>query len=179
MDAFVRTIGRVNDWVGRITGLLIVAIVLIIIREVVGRSVFHSPSVWADESMTYAAGIAYLMGGGYTYLHRKHVQVDVVYTPVAKRSRAWKTTFDVIAFLLFAIYCVTLIWFGWQLGFSSFLEHESSGTLWDPPIWPLKFAIPFGALLLLLQGFANLLIDLGLARPWTPDDATPEFLGAD
>lgn len=179
MDAFVRTIGRVNDWVGRFAGLLIVGIVLIILREVIGRSVFNAPSVWADESMTYLAGVAYLMGGGYTYLHRKHVQVDMVYQPIAKRGGALKTTFDVVAFALFAMYCVTLIWFGWKLGYRSFIEHEGSGTLWNPPIWPLKFAIPLGGLLLLLQGVANLLIDLRLAKPWTPATPTSEYIGVD
>ncbi len=169
MNAFVRTVGRVNDWVGRVAGLLIVGVVVIIVREVVARGVFDAPSLWADESITYLAAFAYVLGGGYTLLHRKHVLVDLVYQPVAKRGGALKAVFDVMAFVLFAMYALTLVWFGWKLGHSSFLEHEGSGTLWNPPVWPIKLAIPVGGLLLLLQGIANLLVDLGFAAPGDPE----------
>jgi TRAP-type mannitol/chloroaromatic compound transport system permease small subunit len=163
MNAFVRTVGRVNEWVGRIAGLLIVGVVLIILREVVFRGLFDWPSLWADESMTYLAGLAYALGGGYTLLHRKHVLVDLVYQPVANRGGSLKRTFDIVAFVLFALYCATLIVYGLKLGLESLEQHEGSGTLWNPAIWPLKLAIPVAGVLLLVQGIANLLIDLGLA----------------
>lgn len=163
MNRYVRWVGLANEWVGRVAGLLIVAIVLIIIKEIVGRSAFNAPSVWADESMTYLAGMAYALGGGFTLLHRKHVIVDLVYQPIADRGGLLKQTVDVVAFLLFGIYCVTLIYFGAELAVQSIREHEGSGTLWNPALWPVKLAIPVAGALLLLQGFANLLVDLGLA----------------
>lgn len=177
MNGFVRGVGRANEWIGRIAGLFIVGIVLIILREVIARGVFNAPSVWADEGMTYLAGLAYALGGGYTLLHRKHVLVDLVYQPVARRGGALKAVFDIAAFVLFALYCLTLIWFGWKLGSESFLVHEGSGTLWNPPVWPLKLAIPLAGLLLLLQGLANLLIDLGLAQPFAPSDDAQDVAG--
>lgn len=170
MQAFVRAVGVANEWVGRVTGLLIVAVVLIILREVIGRSVFHAPSLWADESMTYLAGLAYVLGGGYALLHRKHVLVDLVYQPVKDRGGTLRAVFDIAGFVLFALYCMTLMWFGWEMGSTSFAQHEGSGTLWNPPIWPLKLAIPLAGLLLLLQGLANLFVDLGLARKVAEDE---------
>ena len=162
MNHYVRFVGHVNEWVGRISGLLIVAVVLIILKEVVGRSVFNAPSLWADESMTYLAGMAYALGGGFTLLHRQHVIVDLVYQPIANRGGNLKKLVDVIAFGLFSIYCLTLIYFGWELAMSSISQNEGSGTLWNPALWPVKLAIPVAGTLLLLQGFANLLVDLGL-----------------
>ncbi len=163
MNQYVHWVGRLNEWVGRIAGLLIVAVVLIIIKEVIARSAFNAPSLWADESMTYLAGMAYALGGGFTLLHRKHVIVDLVYQPIANRGGSLKKVVDVIAFLLFSIYCLTLVYFGWELALNSIREHEGSGTLWNPALWPVKLAIPVAGALLLLQGFANLLVDLGLA----------------
>lgn len=171
MNAFVRTVGRVNEWVGRVAGLLIVGVVLVILREVVARGVFDAPSLWADESITYLAAFAYVLGGGYALRHRKHVLVDLVYQPVARRGGALKAAFDIVAFALFAAYCLALIWFGWHLGYTSMLQHEGSGTLWNPAIWPVKLAIPLAGLLLLLQGIANVLVDLGLADPDLAEDA--------
>ena len=163
MNRYVRWVGQLNEWVGRISGLLIVAVVLIIIKEVIARGAFNAPSLWADESMTYLAGMAYALGGGFTLLHRKHVIVDLVYQPIATRGGSLKKIVDVVAFLLFSIYCLTLIWFGWDLARLSVEQHEGSGTLWNPALWPVKLAIPVAGALLLLQGFANLLVDLGLA----------------
>jgi TRAP-type mannitol/chloroaromatic compound transport system permease small subunit len=169
MNRYVRWIGHVNEWVGRIAGLLIVAVVLIILKEIIGRAVFNAPSLWADESMTYLAGMAYALGGGFTLLHRKHVIVDLVYQPIADRGGRLKNIVDVVAFLLFAIYCVTLLYFGSELAIASIREHEGSGTMWNPALWPVKLAIPVAGALLLLQGFANLLVDLGLASHPLPE----------
>jgi TRAP-type mannitol/chloroaromatic compound transport system permease small subunit len=165
MQHFVLWVGRVNEWVGRAAGLLIVGVVLIILREVVARSAFNAPSVWADESMTYLAGMAYALGGGYALLHRKHVLVDIAYQPIARRGGAAKAFVDVTGFAIFAVYGLTLLWFGWDLAATSIEQNEGSGTLWNPPLWPVKLMIPVAGALLLLQGFANLLVDLGIARP--------------
>ena len=63
------------------------------------------------------------------------------------------------------LYVGVLIWVGTTMGWTSFQQSEGTGTPWNPPIWPVKFAIPVAALLLLLQGIANLLRDTGFARP--------------
>lgn len=154
MNAFVHFIGGVNKWVGRLAGLLILAVVLIIVREVLARSVFNAPSLWADESMTYLAGIAYALGGGYTLLYRGHVAVDMVYE---RFGWGGKRICDVLAFSLFSLYCFTLIWFGWDMAAMSFAQNETTGTLWNPPVWPVKYAIPIAGLLLFFQGLANLI----------------------
>jgi TRAP-type mannitol/chloroaromatic compound transport system permease small subunit len=51
------------------------------------------------------------------------------------------------------------------MGWTSFQQGEGTGTPWNPPIWPVKLTIPLAALLLLLQGVANMLRDTGLASP--------------
>ena len=48
------------------------------------------------------------------------------------------------------------------MAWNSFLQSEGTGTPWNPPIWPVKMAIPIAGLLLLLQGIVNLLRDLGM-----------------
>ena len=123
---------------------------------------FGAPGVWADESLTYIAGFAYVLGGSYAMLNRSHVLVDTVYSRFSARG---KRICDLISFVFFSIYCFTLIYFGWEFAALSFEQKETSGTLWNPPIWPLKLAIPVGALLLYLQGLANLLVDLSEKEP--------------
>ena len=48
------------------------------------------------------------------------------------------------------------------MAWGSFLQSEGTGTPWNPPIWPVKTAIPIAGLLLLLQGIVNLVRELGI-----------------
>ena len=72
---------------------------------------------------------------------------------------------DVIGFVFFALYVGALVWVGTQMAWGSYLQSEGTGTPWNPPIWPVKAAIPIAGALLLLQGVVNLLRDLG----WVPE----------
>jgi TRAP-type mannitol/chloroaromatic compound transport system permease small subunit len=109
------------------------------------------------ERTVYLTAVAYLMAGGYTLLHRRHVIVDIVYAGLSRPARLY---LDLLTFILFALYMGALIWFGWHFAWTSFQQGETTGTLWSPPIWPVKFAIPFAGALLLLQGLANLIRDV-------------------
>lgn len=158
---FERAINSLNEWVGRVVGFAILGVVLVILREIVARGVFNSPSVWADETMTYLAGMGYVLAGGYTLRHRRHVIVDLVYDRFSPRRRL---VADAATFVLFALYTGTLIWFGLKFASTSFEGAETTGTLWSPPIWPIKFTIPIAGVLLLLQAIANLVADYREAK---------------
>jgi TRAP-type mannitol/chloroaromatic compound transport system permease small subunit len=105
------------------------------------------------------------MAGGYALLHRAHVRIDVIYERFSPRTRSY---LDVITFVFFVLYVGTLVWIGTEIAWKSFLIGETTGSPWNPPIWPVRFAIPIAGLLLLLQGVANLLRDLGIARRGAP-----------
>jgi TRAP-type mannitol/chloroaromatic compound transport system permease small subunit len=139
---------------------------LVILREIIARGVFNAPSVWADETMTYLAGMGYVLAGGYTLLHRRHVIVDLVYQKLNARQRL---VADALMFVLFFLYVGTLIWFGLTFAWDSFENSETTGTLWSPPIWPIKFMIPIAGLLLLVQGIANLIEDYRVAAGAPPE----------
>ena len=64
---------------------------------------------------------------------------------------------------------LSAIAYGWEMAWASIQQGETTGTPWNPPIWPVKLAIPLAGLLLLLQGVANLLRDLGIAAPRAPE----------
>jgi TRAP-type mannitol/chloroaromatic compound transport system permease small subunit len=154
-------IDALNEWTGRIVGFQIVFIVGVVVYEVVMRSVFVRPTLWANETMVYVTAMAYLLGGGYTLLHRRHVIVDVIYQRLLPRTRA---RLDLLTFLFFVIYMLTLIWVGWSFAWDSVQQRETAGTPWNPPIYPVKLAIPLAGLLVLLQGLANVVRDFYAAR---------------
>jgi TRAP-type mannitol/chloroaromatic compound transport system permease small subunit len=157
---FCDTVDRINSWVGRFFALAIFAVTMAVLYEVVSRTTFGQGTLWSNETTIYLSAVAYLIGGGYALAHRRHVRIDVLYDRLSPRVRA---RLDQFTFIFFFIYVGGLIWVGSTMAWTSFLQGETTGTPWNPPIWPVKFAIPIAGLLLLLQGIANLLRDLGLA----------------
>lgn len=156
---FCAAIDRINTWVARFWGASILFVTFAILYEVVARGWFGHATVWANETTVYLSAVAYLLGGGYALLRRGHVRIDLIYgvlPPGVKRAA------DVFSFAFFSLYVGALIWVGSQMAWGSFLQSEGTGTPWNPPIWPVKMAIPIAGLLLLLQGIVNLLRDLGV-----------------
>lgn len=160
-DRYCDFIDHLNSWIGRFCALAIFGVTLAVLYEVVSRGAFGQGTLWSNETTIYLSALAYLVGGGYALAHRRHVRIDLVYDLLSPRRKAY---LDLFTFLFFVIYVGALIWVGTTMGLTSFRQGEGTGTPWNPPIWPVKLAIPVAALLLLLQGIANLLRDLDLAR---------------
>ena len=154
-------IDAVNESAGLVFGSTIVLVTLVVLYEVVARTLFGAPTTWGNETTIYLSAMAYLLVGGYALLHRRHVRIDVVYQLLSPRTRV---RLDAFTFLFFLAYVLTLIWAGGSIAWDSFQIGETTSTPWNPPIWPVKAAIPLAGVLLLLQGIANLIRDLGWVR---------------
>lgn len=154
---FLHLIDTVNEWVGKIVSYLILFMMAIIVFEVFARYVFLSPTIWAHETSTFIFGASIMLGGGYTLLHREHVNMDIIYNRFPLRRRA---IFDLITSILFFSFCIALVWWGAYMAWRSLQLLEASYTVWAPPFYPIKLTIPIGGALLLLQGLAKFIRDL-------------------
>lgn len=162
---FCSFIDRLNTWVARFWGASIILVTAAILYEVVARGLFGQATIWANETTVYLSAVTYLLGGGYALLKRGHVRIDLIYGSLGPSAR---TVADVISFVCFALYVGALVWVGSEMAWSSFQQSEGTGTPWNPPIWPVKMAIPMAGLLLLLQGIANLVRELGVVADTRP-----------
>lgn len=160
-EGFCRAIDRINEWMGVVWGYSILLVTLAVLYEVVARSLFNLPTIWSNESVIYVSAVAYLLAGAYAHLYRRHVRIDLVYDRFGPKARA---RLDLLMFVFFLLYVGTLVWVGGQMAWLSFNQAETTGTPWNPLIWPVKLAIPVAGLLLLLQGVANLLREIGVAE---------------
>ena len=154
-------VDRLNEWMGLFWGSMVVLVTIAVLYEVMARTVFGAPTDWGNETTIYLSAMAYLLAGGYALLHRRHVRIDVLYQTLSKRTQA---RLDAFTFLFFLAYMLTLIWVGGKDAWNAFEIGETTSTPWNPVIWPVKLSIPVAGLLLLLQGIANLLRDLGVVR---------------
>lgn len=157
MQGLIRAINRVTEWSGKILLWFPWIVAGIILWEIILRTLFNLPTIWAHELSLMVFGALSVLAGAYALKYRGHVNMDLFYSRLSPRG---KMIMDLITFPLFLCFCGILLWQGWSFAWRSIMIWEYSQSNWAPLIWPIKLTIPIGALLIILQGVSNLLSDI-------------------
>jgi TRAP-type mannitol/chloroaromatic compound transport system permease small subunit len=157
MRYILSAVDRISEWSGVISGYVVIGVTIVTCYEVVLRYVFNAPTDWGLELTIYMCGAMYVLGGPFVYLRRTHVGLDIVYRRLSSRG---KSISNAVSFLIVLPFCIVLIWTGGEFAWRSLVTGETSGTAWDPMIFPVRVLVPLGAFLLLLQGAAHFIRDL-------------------
>lgn len=130
---------------------------------VVLRYALSQGSILLQESIMYLHALVFMLGIPYALKTNAHVRVDVVYSRLSPRGRA---LVDLLGHLLFlAPVAVTILVFSRTYVVSAWRILEGSSEVGGiPGVFLLKTLIPLAALLLLLQGLAEILRCLVLLR---------------
>ena len=157
LTAFVNTINAVNDWIGEKLAYFLFGFFILILLQVVLRYVFNAPTVWAGELAQMLFGAYAILTGGHIMRIGGHVNVDIIYSRLSTKARAG---LDIFTSILFFLFCGMLLIYGGSMAMDSIARLETSGSAWDPPVYPMRLAIPLAAFLLLVQGIAKLVTDI-------------------
>lgn len=153
LKALARRIDIFNEWIGRGTAWIALALVLVVFVDVVMRYLFKTSFVFTQELEWHLFAFIFLIGAGYTLLHDGHVRVDIIYQRLGGKGRAWINLLGVLFFLIPG--CLMVITTSWKFTLNSFSMMEGSP---DPGGIPFRFlvkgTIPAGFVLLLLQGLS-------------------------
>jgi TRAP-type mannitol/chloroaromatic compound transport system permease small subunit len=124
--------------------------------EVFVRYVLNNPTSWAFDMSYILYGALFFMAGAYTLSRNGHVRGDFIYRMWRPRTQA---IVELTLYILFFYPGVlALVYAGWSYGIDAFKIREVSvNSPVGIPVWQLKLLIPFGAGLLALQGFAEVL----------------------
>ena len=122
MRELARRIDRFQERFGRGVSWLSLVMVLVVFGDVLSRYLFRHTSGGMQELEWYLFGTLYLLAAGYTLLHDEHVRVDIMYSKLSPRRRAW------VDFVLFWVFffpsCVLVIYTAWP-----FVRH--SWAVWE------------------------------------------------
>jgi TRAP-type mannitol/chloroaromatic compound transport system permease small subunit len=165
MRELARKIDRFQDRFGRGVSWLSLAMVLVVFGDVVTRYVFRMTSGAMQELEWYLFGTLYLLAAGYTLLYDEHVRVDIVYSKLSPRRRAW------LDFVLFWVFffpsCVVVIYTAWPFVRAAWSVWEGSPDPGGLPLrWLLKSMIIAGFVLLLVQGISQTIKSFYVAMGW-------------
>lgn len=163
MKQAISILDRINQWAGLAVGWFSTALVILICVDVGMRYLFDFTLIWIIELEIYLFAFLFLLSAGYALQKDKHVRVDVFYTRLSDKKKAWIDLIGAVFFLL--PWCAVIIWVSYNYAFMSYLIRESSaqpGGL--PALYLLKFSIALGFILLFLQGLNSILKSIQTIR---------------
>ena len=164
-----RGIDALNEQIGKLTYWLILAAVLISTGNALVRYTFNmSSNAWL-EIQWYLFSFVFLFCAGYTLLHNQHVRIDVISANLSGRGRAW---IDILGTLFFLLpMAIAIMWLSWPVFLDAYRSNEISANAGGLLIWPGRLMLPVGFLLLVLQGFSELIKRVAFLRGIIPDPA--------
>jgi TRAP-type mannitol/chloroaromatic compound transport system permease small subunit len=144
-----RTIDRVTAFIGRQLRWLILAAVVVSAANAVIRKMFDTSSNAWLELQWYLFGAVFMLAAAYVLQINAHVRIDAVSSHFTKRTRDWIDLFGHIFFLL--PLCLLMVQLGGPFFLEAFRDGEMSNNAGGLVVWPTKFFIFAGFVLLLLQ----------------------------
>jgi len=154
LRGYARLIDALNEKIGLIVAWLTTVLVLNVFFDTVMRYTLQKGSVGMQELEWHIFSVIFLIGAAYTLKHNGHVRVDIIYTKLSDRAKAWVDLIGTFAFLI--PFCIIVIYSTQSFIQNSWAVKEMSpdpGGL--PARYILKSMIPLGFFLLLLQGLAE------------------------
>jgi TRAP-type mannitol/chloroaromatic compound transport system permease small subunit len=156
MQSVLLFVDKVSTWVGQAFSWLIVALTLLISWEVFSRYVINHPHPWAFDVMIMLYGTLFMMAGAYTLSKNGHVRGDVLYGFFPPRLQAGLDLALYFAFFIPGV--VAFCYAGYIYAGESWAINEHSNITADgPPIYPFKTVIPVAGVILLVQGFVEII----------------------
>jgi TRAP-type mannitol/chloroaromatic compound transport system permease small subunit len=160
-----RKIDRFQDALGRALSWLMLAMVLTVFFDVVSRYLFARTYVFTQELEWYIFAVAYLMAGGYVMLWDEHVRVDIMYSRMSPRKRAWVDF--ILLFVFFFPSALLVIYTTWPFFRNAWTVYEGSPDPGGIPArWALKGVIIVAFSIMVIQGVSEAIKRFYWAMGW-------------
>ena len=171
-------IDRVMTIIGKATGWLVLAAVIISAGNAVVRKMFSTSSnAWLDAQWCLF-GAVFMFCASYTLLKNGHVRVDLLMSGRSKRTRDLVDVFGHVCFLI--PLTLLMIYESYPFAMKSFIQREMSANAGGLPIWPAKMLIFVGFVFLFLQAVSELIKRIAILRGQLEDveESPDEVSGA-
>jgi TRAP-type mannitol/chloroaromatic compound transport system permease small subunit len=162
-----RLIDALNERIGHLVYWLILVSVLVSSGNAVIRYGFNmSSNAWL-ELQWYLFSAVFLLCSGYTLLRNEHIRIDIIFGQFSRRTQIW---IDIVGTVFFLLPMAIMIgWLSWPMFWNSYVGQEMSMNAGGLLRWPVKVLVPVGFLLLVLQGFSELIKKVAFLMGLIPD----------
>lgn len=171
-----RWIDRFSEGLGRITfGLTLVMVVIgayNAIARYLGRYIGINLSAnLYIEVQWYLFSLIFLLGASYILKQDRHVRVDIFYSRLSRRGKAWVDLLG--ALLLLLPMCGVMLGYSFPAVANSWAVLEQSSDPGGLPRYPIKTFILIGLAILALQGLSEAIKQVAILRgiDWEQQEA--------
>ncbi len=158
MDGLLRlshAIDRLTDFIGRqVRWLVLAAVIVSAVNAIIRKTFDTSSNAWL-ELQGYLFGAVFMLAAAYVLQKNGHVRIDALSSHFSKRTRDWIDLFGHVFFLL--PLCILMVWLGIPYFWEAFRDGEVSNNAGGLIVWPLKFFIAAGFVLLLMQAVSEII----------------------
>ena len=162
-----RAIDRVTDRIGRWTSWLCLLMVLVTayntaVRYLGGYFGFRLSSNLYLELQWYLFSLLFLLAAASALSKGEHVRVDILYSRLSAKGRAWIDLLGTI--LLMLPFSAVTLWLSWPVIRNSWAVREISSDPGGLPRYPIKTFILICFLLLIVQGISEIIKRIRVLR---------------
>lgn len=168
MRSILRGINKLSEWSGKISSYLIWVGMVMLCWEVISRYLFGAPTIWAHGYSQRVFGCYFIMVGAFTLLRNGHVRVDLITSAFSFRVQR---VFDMLNCIFLLVWGYVLITEGWGFFMYSWKIREADAMALGHPVYPVKFILVLGSVLITLQAvsfFIQNLISLAKGENYEP-----------
>jgi len=154
LDRFTERIGRGVSW-------LTTALVLVVCFDVLTRYLFNTTSSGLVELEWHIFAVLFLLSAGYTLKNDRHVRVDVFYSLMKPKTKAWINLSGIVLALI--PFSILVIYSSFPFISHSFSLSETSSDPGGLPFrWMIKSMIPLGFSALIVQAVSEAIHQLAI-----------------
>ena len=117
-------INAINEVIGKITSWATLTLVLTQFAIVMINYLYNEGVIAVQESLMYMHSLVFLGAAGYTLLHNGHVRVDIFYSKMGEKKKAYVNLLGSILILFPVLLCIGI--FAWPFAAQSWMILEGS-----------------------------------------------------
>lgn len=158
---------RFLNVIDRITGktlwamYLLIPMSAILIYEIIIRTAYHTPTIWSFETSAFIFGAFFILAMAYTLKSGGHVSVDIVTAKMSGKARKYLALMASGVILFVAAVVVAR---GIPHAISATITREGSASYWNPVLFPIRWVMVLGYILLLLEALRQTLLNIKALR---------------
>jgi TRAP-type mannitol/chloroaromatic compound transport system permease small subunit len=153
MKTVRKVVHVVGDVIMAFVAVAILVSMVVSTADVVGGNLFNAPLPGAFEGAANLMPVIVFVSLAYIQRRREHVRVEFFYLKGSPRTRALLDIFNAVVVIVFFAF---LAWAAWRAFDLSLAMNERSPGIVRFPIYPIKFVVVLGAVMMVLQ----MLVDL-------------------
>jgi TRAP-type C4-dicarboxylate transport system permease small subunit len=145
VNALYRGFQALEKWLNGMSAAVLVAMMLLVAANVVGRYVFNHPILGTLEFTEFFMVAAVYLALSHTQYLKAHINITLVTSLLSPRKNLICNLFTyMIGFLFFAL----IVWQGTLMSLESYeMEEVTFGTI-EILEWPCKLFVPFGSMVI-------------------------------